>query len=91
MKNFLRDLAERAIKTFAQSMVALLTAGATGILEVDWINTLSVALLATVISVFTSLASLSVGEETASLINNKKEAQLDIYKDMDHEFIEGGE
>ena len=91
MKNFLRDLAERAIKTVAQSMVALLTAGATGILEVDWINTLSVALLATVISVFTSLASLSVGEETASLINNKKEAQLDIYKDMDHEFTEGGE
>ncbi|MDG4985763.1 holin [Lactococcus lactis] len=91
MKNFLRDLAERAIKTFAQSMVALLTAGATGILEVDWINTLSVALLATVISVFTSLASLSVGEETASLINNKKEDQLDIYKDMDHEFTEGGE
>lgn len=40
---------------------------------------------------FTSLASLSVGEETASLINNKKEDQLDIYKDMDHEFTEGGE
>ena len=91
MKKFLKDLAERAIKTFAQSMVAVLTAGATGILDVDWINTLSVALLATAISVFTSLGSLTIGDDTASLVKTNMEVQPDIYKDMDHEFTEGGE
>lgn len=91
MKKYLKDLAERAIKTFAQSMVAVLTAGATGILDVDWINTLSVALLATVISVFTSLGSLTIGDDTASLVKMNMEVQSDIYKDMDHEFTEGGE
>lgn len=90
MKNFFKDLAERAIKTFAQSMVAVLTAGATGILDVDWINTLSVALLATAISVFTSLGSLTIGDDTASLVKTNMEVQPDIYKDMDHEFTEGG-
>lgn len=91
MKKFFKDLAERAIKTFAQSMVAVLTAGATGILDVDWINTLSVALLATAISVFTSLGSLTIGDDTASLVKTNMEVQPDIYKDMDHEFTEGGE
>lgn len=91
MKNFLKDLAERAIKTFAQSMVAVLTAGATGILNVDWENALSVALLATVISIFTSLGSITIGDDTASLVKTSSDVQSDIYKDMDHEFTEGGE
>ncbi|MFR0820336.1 MAG: holin [Lactococcus lactis] len=91
MKTFFKDLAERAIKTFAQSLVAVGLAGATDLLSVDWINALSVAGLATVVSILTSLASGIPGDNTASLVNNKKEVQTDIYKDMDHEFTEGGE
>ncbi len=37
-QTFLKDTAERAVKTFAQSMVAVMTAGATGVLDVDWVN-----------------------------------------------------
>lgn len=72
-KSFVKDLAERAIKTFAQSAVAVLTAGATGVLDVDWMNVLSVSLLATIISVLTSIASGKVGDDTASFTNIKGE------------------
>ncbi|MFK4781307.1 holin [Lactococcus petauri] len=71
-KSFLKDTAERAIKTFAQSFVASLAVG-TGLLDVDWLNALSIAGLATVISVFTSIGSGTVGDQSASFINLDKE------------------
>ena len=36
MKTFFKDMAERAIKTFAQAMIGALGAGATGLIGVDW-------------------------------------------------------
>lgn len=72
MKTFFKDLAERAIKTFAQSLVAVGLAGATDLLSVDWVNALSIAGLATIVSILTSLASGIPGDNTASLVNNKK-------------------
>ncbi|WP_270227729.1 holin [Lactococcus garvieae] len=72
-KTFLKDILERAVKTFAQSMVAVMTAGATGILDVDWINALSVSLLATIVSVLTSIGSGTVGDQSTSVINLNKE------------------
>lgn len=72
-KTFLKDTAERAVKTFAQSMVAVMTAGATGVLDVDWKNAVSVALLATLVSVFTSIGSGTVGDQSASAINLNKD------------------
>ncbi len=71
-KTFWKDTAERAIKTFAQSFVASLAVG-TGLLDVDWLNALSIAGLATVISVFTSIGSGTVGDQSASFINLDKE------------------
>lgn len=72
---FWKDALERAIKTFAQSAVAVLTAGATGIMDANWMNALSVAGLAVVVSLLTSIASGTQGDETASLVNldNDKE------------------
>lgn len=67
-KTFWKDTAERAVKTFAQSMAAVLTAGVTGVLDVDWINTLSVSLLATLVSVLTSIGSGYVGDDSASVM-----------------------
>ncbi len=65
---FWKDTAERAIKTFAQAAIASLAAGLTGILEVDWLAVLSVALLAALISVLTSIASAPFSNKgTASL------------------------
>lgn len=72
-KIFWKDTAERAVKTFAQSLAAVLTAGATGVLDVDWKNAVSVALLATLVSVFTSIGSGTVGDQSASAINLNKD------------------
>ena len=75
MKTFFKDMAERAIKTFAQAMIGALGAGATGLSGVDWLQALSIAGFATVVSILTSLASGIPGDNTASLVNNKKEGE----------------
>ena len=54
-KTFWRGVAERAIKTFAQSLIAVLLAG-TVLWEQDWLTALGVAGTATLLSVLTSLA-----------------------------------
>lgn len=71
-KTFLKDTAERAVKTFAQSLVASLAVG-TGLLDVDWLNALSIAGLATIISVLTSVGSGYVGDDSASAVKLNKE------------------
>ena len=72
MKQLLKDIAERAVKTFAQSLVAVGLAGATDLLSVDWVNALSIAGLATLVSILTSIASSKIGDSTASVVNNKE-------------------
>ncbi|MDN5628849.1 holin [Lactococcus garvieae] len=73
-KTFWKDTAERAVKTFAQSFGAVLIASGTGLLDVDWMNALSVAGLATVISVATSVGGIKAGEvSTAGYVKLNKE------------------
>lgn len=55
--SFWSQTAERGVKTFAQAAVALLTGNSLGLLTVNWANIASVAGLATVVSVLTSIAS----------------------------------
>lgn len=50
------DALDRAVSTFAQATVATLTAGVTGILDVDWLQVLSVGGLAALVSVLTTVA-----------------------------------
>lgn len=47
----------RAIKTFAQTMLSMLTIGQ-AVMDVNWINVLSVSLVAALISILTSVAGL---------------------------------
>lgn len=48
----------RAIKTMAQTAVGMLTGEMIGIVEVNWLNVLSVAAMAGVVSMLTSVAGL---------------------------------
>lgn len=48
----------RAIKTFAQAMVAQIGAGSIGIVQFDWLAALSVSAMAAILSLFTSIAGL---------------------------------
>ena len=47
----------RAIKTFAQVAVSMLTVGQ-AVMDVNWVNVLSVSAVAAVISVLTSIAGI---------------------------------
>ena len=48
----------RAVKTMAQSALAVLGSGMIGVLDVDWLNLVSVAIMAGICSVLTSIAGL---------------------------------
>jgi hypothetical protein len=60
---------ERAVKTFAQSLVALLVADGTNLLTTAWSDRLAVAGMAAVISVLTSVGSAPFGGTGPSLAN----------------------
>lgn len=66
---FLKDAAERAISTAAQAAIGVLTAGAVGLIDVDWAATGSIAGLAAVVSVLKSLVAGTSGDGTASLVD----------------------
>lgn len=55
---WLKAAGVRAIKTVAQTAVALIGTNAIGITEVDWIGVASGAALAGVVSLLTSLAGI---------------------------------
>ncbi len=65
--SFVTALFERAIKTFAQALAALLVADGTGILETNWGDNLSVSGMAALVSVLTTVAS-GVATGTASAV-----------------------
>lgn len=48
----------RAVKTMAQSALAVLGSGMIGVMDVDWMNLVSIAVMAGVCSVLTSIAGL---------------------------------
>ncbi len=73
---FFKDAVERALKTFAQTLASLLVGDGTGILEVDWTARLSVAGLAALVSVLTSIGSaVKTGTDSASLTVDTKEVK----------------
>lgn len=48
----------RAVKTFAQTAVALIGTGAIGLMDVDWFQVLSASALSALVSILTSIAGL---------------------------------
>lgn len=76
---FWQGAGERAVKTFAQALLGVLMSGATGLLDVDWVAALSVAALATIVSLLTSLATpdFTAGAPTDDGYQGKHEAPTD--------------
>ena len=64
MTDYIRYSGERALKTVAQTAVAVITASqVAGIIEVSWLDVLSVSALAGVVSLLTSIANYKGGAD----------------------------
>lgn len=69
---FIKDMVERAVKTFAQTLLASLAVAST-LEEVNWGTAMSTAVLAALISLLTSIVSGNIGDaDTASLVDKPK-------------------
>ena len=79
---FWKGAGERAFKTFAQSLVAIIGVGTLGLLDVDWPAALSVAALAAVVSLLTSVgnANFTAGPEAGDRFRDEDgDGHPDIY------------
>jgi hypothetical protein len=66
---------ERAMKTFCQTLVAVLGAGSVGLLNAAWTTSLSTAGMAALLSVLTSAGSAPLGKPgSPSLVPPQREA-----------------
>ena len=57
----------RAVKTMAQAAIGVLGTGAIGLMQADWMNVLSVALMGGVLSLLTSIAGIPEVDDGSSL------------------------
>lgn len=57
----------RALKTMAQAAIGVLGTGAVGLMQTDWANVLSVALMGGVLSLLTSIAGIPEVDDGASI------------------------
>ena len=63
----------RAVKTFAQTLAALIGTGAVGFTDLDWVRMASVAGVAAVLSLLTSVAGLPEAGNKSPLAQHFKE------------------
>ena len=56
-KKWLKAAIVRAVKTFSQTALSMLTVGQ-AVIDVNWVNVLSVSAVAAIISILTSVAGL---------------------------------
>jgi hypothetical protein len=57
MKKWIKAAGIRAIKTMAQTAVSMITVGQ-AVMDVNWLNVLSVSIVAGILSLLTSIAGL---------------------------------
>lgn len=93
MNNWVKWALIRAVKTMAQTAVALIGTSAVGILEVDWLSVASASALAGVLSLLTSVAGIPEVDkydlEEAEQIIHQGDNVLQAMEEADNvEFIE---
>lgn len=64
-KHWLKAAGIRALKTVAQTAVGMLTGNMVGIMDVDWLAVISVAAMAGIVSLLTSITGLPELKEGA--------------------------
>lgn len=77
-KQFWQDTAERAIKTFAQTLLATLSMAVVGtaVWELEWTYAVGASLTATLFSLLTSVVSAGANDpESASLITQARHSK----------------
>lgn len=68
--NWIKASLIRALKTFSQTALSMLTVGQ-AVIDVNWINVLSVSFVASIISILTSIAGLPEVKQSELLENIK--------------------
>lgn len=63
MKKWLKKVAVKAIKTMAETAIAVIGTNAAGITDVDWVGVGSAMLLSGVVTILFNLKQLPEGEE----------------------------
>lgn len=72
---FWKDAGIRAIKTMAQTALAMITIGQT-MLDINWLNVLSVSAVAGIYSILTTIANIPTSKEVTLVdINTEDEAE----------------
>lgn len=77
-KKFLEATLERAVKTFVQTLLALLGTDAAGVLSVDIVAAAQVAGSAALLSVLTSFGSSKVGVAGPSLAGESTAPRIEV-------------
>jgi hypothetical protein len=73
-KNFWKQTAERAIKSFCQGLLVSLTANVISLFNIDWKAALGAAGLYTLYSILTSIgSSITTQKESPSLVSTPAE------------------
>jgi hypothetical protein len=71
-REFWADAGERAVRTIAQALLALLGTDALGIVGLDWAQMLSVAAGAGLMSVLTAIVATGVGDKGTTQLRREK-------------------
>ncbi len=62
MREWLKDVAIRVVKTMAETAIAVIGTNAVGITEVDWLGVGSAMLLSGIVTIFLNIQSLPESE-----------------------------
>lgn len=71
-RKFWEDAGERCVRTMAQALLALMGTDALGIVGLDWMQMISVALGAGLMSILTSIVASGVGDKGTTELVRKR-------------------